>query len=172
MSGPIRRNVAHLSDAERAAYAQALRDVDMQAYADGVSYWDKQDQIHEGTHNHNGNSFVPWHRELVNRFEKLLQQVNPDMALHYWDWTQDPRAADNGQGGTVNLCTDATFGTANGTVAGTLAPLHNNGNPVGARPTFGGPFTLPPQSVTRDCTPGAPPVAADAAILSSSDGLP
>jgi len=121
MSGPIRRNVAHLTTAEREAYAQAIRDVDLQTYADGVSFWDKQDQIHEGTHNHGGNSFIPWHRELVNRFEKLLQQVNPDMALHYWDWTQDPRAADDGQGGVVDLTTNTTFGTASGLVAGTLA---------------------------------------------------
>ena len=171
MTGPIRRNVAHLTLAERQAYAQALRDVDLQAYADGVSYWDKQDQIHEGTHNHNGNSFVPWHRELVNRFEKLVQQVNPDMALHYWDWTQDPRSADDGQGGIVNLTTDDTFGTANGTVIGTLAPLHNGGNAAGARPTFGGPFTLPPVTITRGCAPGAPPVASDADILTSTDGI-
>ncbi len=149
MSGPVRRNVAHLTDTEREEFAQALRDVDMQTYADGVSFWDKQDQIHEGTHNHGGNSFVPWHRELVNRFEKLIQQVNPDMAMHYWDWTQDPRAADDGQGGTVNLCTDATLGTANGTVVGTLGSLHNSGNATGARPSFGGPFTSPPVIITR-----------------------
>lgn len=172
MAGPIRRNVAHLSAAERQAYAQALRDVDLQAYADGVSYWDKQDQIHEGTHNHNGNSFVPWHRELVNRFEKLVQQVDPDMALHYWDWTQDPRAADDGEGGVVDLMTDDTFGTADGTVAGTLAPLHNGGDAAGARPTFGGPFTLPPVEITRGCAPGAPPVASDADIMASTDGIP
>lgn len=171
MAGPIRRNVAHLTAAEREAYAQALRDVDLQAYADGVSYWDKQDQIHEGTHNHNGNSFIPWHRELVNRFEKLVQQVDPDMALHYWDWTQDPRAADDGQGGAVDLMTDAAFGTANGMVAGTLAPLHNGGAAAGARPTFGGPFTLPPVEITRGCAPGAPPVPSDAAIVSSTDGI-
>lgn len=171
MAGPIRRNVAHLSAAERQAYAEALRDVDVQAYADGVSYWDKQDQIHEGTHNHNGNSFIPWHRELVNRFEKLIQQVNPDMALHYWDWTQDPRAADDGQGGVVDLMTDDTFGTASGMVAGTLAPLHNGGNAAGARPTFGGPFTLPPVEITRGCAPGAPPVASDADIIGSTDGI-
>jgi hypothetical protein len=171
MAHPIRRNVAHLSQAERQAYAEALRDVDLQTFADGVSYWDKQDQIHEGTHNHNGNSFVPWHRELVNRFEKLVQQVNPDMALHYWDWTQDPRAADDGQGGVVNLCTDDTFGTANGMVSGTLAPLHNGGDANGARPSFGGPFTQPPQAITRDCNPGAPPVATDDDIITSSDGL-
>ena len=172
MAGPVRRNVAHLTAAERQAYAQALRDVDLQAYADGVSYWDKQDQIHEGTHNHQGNSFIPWHRELVNRFEKLIQQVNPDMALHYWDWTQDPRAAGDGQGGTVNLMTDATFGTANGMVAGTLAPLHNGGNAAGARPTFGGPFTQPPVAITRGCQLGAPPVASDATIIGSTDGIP
>ena len=172
MAGPIRRNVAHLTAAERQAYAQALRNVDLQAYADGVSYWDKQDQIHEGTHNHGGNSFIPWHRELVNRFEKLVQQVDPDMALHYWDWTQDPRAADDGQGGTVDLMTDTTFGTANGTVAGTLGPLHNGGNAMGARPSFGGPFTLPPATITRGCGPGAPPVASDAGILASANALP
>lgn len=170
MTGPVRRNVAHLTATEREEFAQALRDVDLHAYDDGVSYWDKQDQIHEGTHNHQGNSFVPWHRELVNRFEKLIQQVNPDMALHYWDWTQDPRAADDGQGGTVNLCTDTTFGTANGMVAGTLGPLHNGGSTTGARPTFGGPFTLPPAAITRGCAAGAPGVASDSTILSSSDG--
>jgi Common central domain of tyrosinase/von Willebrand factor type A domain len=172
MAGPVRRNVAHLTPAERQAYAQALRDVDLQSYADGVSYWDKQDQIHEGTHNHQGNSFIPWHRELVNRFEKLIQQVNPDMALHYWDWTQDLRAADDGQGGTVDLMTNATFGTANGMVAGTLAPLHNGGNTAGARPTFGGPFTQPPAAITRGCQPGAPPVASNANIIGSTAGVP
>ncbi len=171
MSGPVRRNVAHLTDTEREEFAQALRDVDMQTYADGVSFWDKQDQIHEGTHNHGGNSFVPWHRELVNRFEKLIQQVNPDMAMHYWDWTQDPRAADDGQGGTVNLCTDATLGTANGTVVGTLGSLHNSGNATGARPSFGGPFTSPPVIITRDCAPGAPGIASDATVLSASNGI-
>jgi hypothetical protein len=171
MARPVRRNIAHLTQAEREAFAAALRQVDLQTYADGVSYWDKQDQIHESTHNHGGNSFVPWHRELCNRFERLLQLVNPDMALHYWDWTQDPRAADDGNGGTVNLCTDTAMGTANGMVAGTLAPLHNGGNAAGARPTFGGPFTLPPQAITRDCNAGAPGVAPDATILASSNAV-
>ena len=88
---PIRRNIAHLTPAEREQFVDAIRQIDLLAYPDGVSYWDKQDQIHQGTHNHGGNSFIPWHRELCNRFEKLLQQVDPDVALHYWDWTEDPR---------------------------------------------------------------------------------
>lgn len=73
----VRRNVAHLSPAERQHFVDVIRQADLLAYADGVSYWDKQDQIHQGTHNHNGPSLVPWHRELCNRFEKLLQQVDP-----------------------------------------------------------------------------------------------
>ena len=90
MSTPVRRNFAHLTDAERDAYIAAVQQADLLSYADGVSYWDKQDQIHQSTHNHGGNSFLPWHRELVNRYEALLQQANPDVALHYWDWTEDP----------------------------------------------------------------------------------
>lgn len=100
---PIRRNIAHLTPAEREHFVDVIRQVDLLSYSHGVSYWDEQDQIHQGTHNHGGNSFLPWHRELCNRFEKLVQQVDPDVALHYWDWTEDPRASDAGQGGTVNL---------------------------------------------------------------------
>jgi hypothetical protein len=51
---PIRRNFAHLSAAERAAYIEAVRQADLHAFSDGVSYWDKQDQIHQSTHNHGG----------------------------------------------------------------------------------------------------------------------
>ena len=33
-----------------------------------------------------------WHRELRNRYERLLQEIDPDVALHYWDWATDPLA--------------------------------------------------------------------------------
>ena len=168
---PIRRNFAHLTDAERQAYVAAVRAIDLRLYGDGVSYWDKQDQIHQGTHNHQGPSFIPWHRELCNRYEKLLQQVDPDVALHYWDWTVDPRNAPDGQGGTVNLCTDALMGTANGLVAGTLAPLHNGDVDAGSRDATGNP-AAPPRAIRRNCASGAPPVPADATIIHVADGLP
>lgn len=171
MTGPVRRNFAHLSAAEQQAYIDAVLQADLRKYSDGVSYWDKQDQIHEGTHNHGGNSFVPWHRELVNRYEALLQQSNPDVALHYWDWTQDPRAASNGQGGTVALLSSALLGTASGRLDGPLASLHNGGVLAGSRDQTGS-FTDPPREVTRACQPGAPAVPSDASIISSSDGVP
>ena len=58
----------------------------------GVSWWFKQDEIHQATHVHGGPEFLPWHREIVNRFEAMLREINPLLSLHYWDWTQDPRA--------------------------------------------------------------------------------
>ena len=67
----IRRNIATISQAERDRFRDAILQLDMtKIYPDGVSYWDKQDQIHQATHVHGGPSFLPWHRELCNRFEK------------------------------------------------------------------------------------------------------
>ena len=82
-----------------------------------VSFWFKQDEIHQATHVHSfpgfrGIAFLPWHRELVNRFEALLREVDPEVSLHYWDWTTDPNP--DGGGGAVNLFTSHFMGTANG----------------------------------------------------------
>ena len=90
MANAVRRNVAKISQAERDRFRDAIVALDGMAYPDGVSFWDKQDAIHQATHVHGGPAFVPWHRELCNRFEALLQQVDPTVALHYWDWTTDP----------------------------------------------------------------------------------
>ena len=171
MSNPVRRNIAHLTPAEIEHFVDVVRQVDNLYYPDGVSYWDKQDQIHQHTHNHGGNSFIPWHRELVNRFESLLQQVDPDIALHYWDWTDDPRVADDGNGGTVNLLSAQFFGTSNGLVDGPLADLHNGDVFAGSREDTGS-WVDPPRAIQRFCIPGAPAVASDAAIMASTDGIP
>lgn len=52
---------------------------------------------------HGGPAFLARHRELVNRLEAQIRQIDPQLSLHYWDWTTDPRASPDGQGGTVNL---------------------------------------------------------------------
>ncbi len=57
--------------------------------AGGVSYWFKQDEIHQATHVHGGAAFLPWHRELINRFEGMLRLADKDLSLHYWDWNED-----------------------------------------------------------------------------------
>ena len=169
MAHPVRRNIAHLTAAERQAYVDAVLQADLHTFADGVSYWDKQDQIHQSTHNHGDNSFIPWHRELVNRYEALLRQSNPDVALHYWDWTEDPRAASDGQGGTVDLTDPSLFGSFAGMLNGVLASLHNGGTLAGSREDTGDPAD-PPQSVQRSAAAGNPGIASDQTIITASDG--
>ncbi|MBW4671404.1 MAG: tyrosinase family protein [Cyanomargarita calcarea GSE-NOS-MK-12-04C] len=40
---------------------------------------------------HENAGFLPWHREYLDRFEKALQSVNPNVTIPYWDWA-DPRS--------------------------------------------------------------------------------
>src|SRR5262249_16249544 len=113
----IRRNVAEITQAERDSLRNAfltLNDVGSEAYSDGVTKWFKQDQIHMATHVHafppyRGIAFLPWHREICNRFELLLREVDPQLSLHYWDWTTDPRTTPAG-----GLFTPSFMGSASG----------------------------------------------------------
>jgi hypothetical protein len=107
----IRRNVAKISQQERDRLRDAFLALDTSKfYPDGVSVFDKQEDIHKAGHPggsdvHSGPAFLPWHRELCNRLESALREVDPEISLHYWDWTTDPRASDNGAGGTTDLFT-------------------------------------------------------------------
>jgi len=95
----IRRNIATVSQQERDRFRDAIIALNNNKTfpgartdfpAGGVSYWFKQDEIHQATHVHSTPAFLPWHRELCNRFEAMLREVDPDLSLHYWDWNQDP----------------------------------------------------------------------------------
>ena len=112
----IRRNIAQVDPAERAMFRDAILEMHQRYYPGsrtdtppgGVSWWFKQDEIHQATHVHGGPEFLPWHRELTNRFEELLRQINPQLSLHYWDFKDDPRNIPNGNigggaSGLVNL---------------------------------------------------------------------
>ncbi len=99
----IRRDVATVSPEERKLLLDAFLKLDTtKFYLDGVSYWDKQEDIHKNAHFagldvHYGPAFIPWHRVLVNRLEELLREIHPEISLHYWNWTTDPRAASAGR---------------------------------------------------------------------------
>lgn len=118
----IRRNIATVSPDERNRFLNCILKLDSMAYPDRVSYWDKQEQIHKNAHLggedvHEGPGFLPWHRELVNRFERLLRKVDSQISLHYWDWTYDPRHCPDGKGEFVNLFStgpDGFMGSADG----------------------------------------------------------
>ncbi len=170
MAKPVRRNIAHLTDAERTKYIDAVVKADQRFWSGGpVSYWDFQDLSHQTTHVHGGPKFLLWHRELCNRWEALLQEIDPDVALHYWDWTTDPRSSPNGAGGTTDLSADSFMGTMTGNVAGKLLPLHNQGVLAGSRDQTGQPQD-PPQTLLRSMPVGPGTIATDASILSSSVG--
>src|SRR5439155_10117252 len=108
----IRRNIATVSAQERNRFRDALLALNGKFFpgapsdfpAGAVSYWFKQDEIHQATHVHGSPAFLPWHRELCNRFEAMLREVDPDLSLHYWDWNTDP----------AGLFTATFMGSANG----------------------------------------------------------
>lgn len=111
----IRRNIGYVDRSEREMLRDAFLELNHRFFPGsrtdspapgGVSWWFKQDEIHQATHVHEGPEFIPWHREIVNRLEEMLRQINPQLSLHYWDWTQDPRSIPNanlGEGRTGNL---------------------------------------------------------------------
>lgn len=111
----IRRDIATVNDFERRRLRDAIVALNSRFYpGDLVSWWMKQDAIHMATHIHEGPRFLPWHRELTNRFEALLQEVDPNVTLHYWDWQNDPRHAPTGRGDFVDLFTSDFMGSAQG----------------------------------------------------------
>ncbi|WP_211482578.1 hypothetical protein [Arthrobacter sp. OV608] len=85
----IRGNIASVDPSERALLRDAFLELNRRFYPGnrgdgvpgGVSWWFKQDEVHQATHVHNGPAFLPWPRELVKRFEQLLRQVNPSAVL-------------------------------------------------------------------------------------------
>ena len=147
----IRRNVAKVCPDERIILKKAFIALNNtenfrypgkrndKPFTGGVSYWFKQDEIHQATHVHGGPAFLPWHRELCNRFEKLLGKYDDRLRLHYWDWNTDPDAAPDEQGNPLDLFTKDFMGNADGDVddgyAGEpwLSANFYNPNPKGDR---------------------------------------
>src|SRR5476649_2957058 len=94
----IRRNIATVSQEERDLFIDAIKQLTQRFYNGNrndsppghVSYWFKQDEIHDSTHVHGCPAFLPWHREMCNRFEASLREIHPELSLHYWDWNVDP----------------------------------------------------------------------------------
>jgi len=133
----IRRDIATISDEERTLFINAIKSLDdptssfvygnnagnEAADASGnITYWDMQEQIHKDGHAHGvdvhfGPAFIPWHRSLINHFEKLLREVDPRLSLHYWDWTTDPRTT---IGDRVDLFTTSFMGSATGNAGSPL----------------------------------------------------
>jgi len=161
----IRRNIAQVSEEERLRFLSAILALDStKVYGDGVTYWDKQEDIHKDAHAagqdvHTGPAFLPWHRELCNRFEALIRDVDPALSLHYWDWTTDPRHTPDGKGGFVNLFSTSFMGSSSGDAGYPLQDFES---------TEGGGHT----KIWRDLIAGAPAIGSDNSIVTAGNALP
>ena len=161
----VRRNVARISAGERHRLRDAFIAMDTtKVFPDGVTFWDKQEQIHKAAHAggqdvHSGPGFLPWHRELCNRLEAMLRQVDPTLSLHYWDWTTNPTSAAGG----ANLFTSDFMGAAHGAAG---PPLQHFESTEGAELGSGH------NVIWRDLSLGAPPVPPDASVVTNGDTAP
>lgn len=94
----VRRNIRMVSADERARFVRALLALQgrapLDAPAPAAPYdgtpWGGLDRIMRTAAAHRGAGFLPWHRGLCHRFERMLRAVDPALSLHYWDWNQDP----------------------------------------------------------------------------------
>lgn len=168
----VRRNLSTVALAERKMLRDAILELHKRYYLGsktdplpgGVSWWFKQDEIHQATHVHNGPEFLPWHREILNRFEELIREINPLLSLHYWDWTEDAGF----------LFTSDFMGSGNGDVGEPW--LSARFYVPGADPYRGGPFDTahnnpvdPPRTLTRAYSGGRFTQAQDVAVTNATD---
>lgn len=129
----IRKNVAHLSASEKAAFVKAVvglkgRPSVLHPGEPGFSRFDDYPEIHMNAMManpgwaHRGPGFFPWHRELLLQFENELVSVDSSVTIPYWDWT-DPNSfpfttdflGTNGSGANGKV-TDGPFASSSGWV--------------------------------------------------------
>lgn len=168
----VRRNLSTVDPAERKMLRDAILELHKRYYLGsktdpipgGVSWWFKQDEIHQATHVHGGPEFLPWHREIVNHFEELIREINPLLSLHYWNWTENASF----------LFTPDFMGNASGDAGEPWLSAHFY--VPGADPYRGGPFDTthnnpvdPPRELTRAYAGGTFTTMQDDAVTNASD---
>jgi hypothetical protein len=165
-----RRNLSKISNQERDLLLKAFIALNNQPecryagsrddkpFVGGVTFWFKQDEIHQATHVHRGPAFLTWHRELCKRFENNLRLANPDVSLHYWDWNEDPAETTDEDGKALNLFTPSFMGSGTGEAEEPwLSAGFYNPSPTGENYRGTDAFDLehsnpadPPLTLTRD----------------------
>jgi hypothetical protein len=120
-------------------------------FPDAVSYWHKQQAVHNHVVTytqpsfaaHGNDGFLPWHREFLHRYEILLREAYPRLTLFYWDWTTNP---------SLSARITGAMGSFSGSIG---APLNVLGGPTVRRFTGTWPTALTP-TATTDTTVTAP----------------
>jgi len=85
----LRKNYRSLTATEKARFIDALK----QLKANGtVNQFASMHAAHFTMNIHRSSHFLPWHREMLLRFERELQKSHPDIAIPYWDSSTDGSA--------------------------------------------------------------------------------
>uniref|UniRef100_A0A183C149 ShKT domain-containing protein n=1 Tax=Globodera pallida TaxID=36090 RepID=A0A183C149_GLOPA len=79
----LRKEYRMLTDDERARYHAALKAIKKSGEYDNFARIHSDPAIVGGAHS--GPAFLPWHREYLKRMEIALRQVDPTIAIPYWD---------------------------------------------------------------------------------------
>ena len=84
-----RKNFTSLTSDERDALGNAFNGL----YGGGSNSFlvEANAQLHAQYFNngiHWGPAFMPWHRDFLRKFEIALREIEPDVSLPFWDWTQ------------------------------------------------------------------------------------
>jgi tyrosinase len=87
----IRKNYRSLSNVERDRFVQALQHVKSNGIVDQFA---TLHATHFSHGIHRSSHFLPWHRELLRRFENALRTHHPDVTIPYWDSTVDRSPSD------------------------------------------------------------------------------
>ncbi|VDK30161.1 unnamed protein product [Gongylonema pulchrum] len=76
-----------LTDEERERFHNAIIQLKRSGEYDTMALIHGQAAVSGGAHS--GPAFLPWHREFMKRFEIALRQIDPSVAVPYWDSTLD-----------------------------------------------------------------------------------
>jgi tyrosinase len=90
----VRKDQSTLTDQERSDFVDAVLALKNRFEGGStISVYDEFVNLHAAamtTHFiHDGTVLFPWHRQLLDLFERELQTINPQVTIPYWNWAVD-----------------------------------------------------------------------------------
>ncbi|PVU85806.1 hypothetical protein BB559_006812 [Furculomyces boomerangus] len=81
----VRKELSTMTSSEWNRFASANRIMYQRGWFTGLA------QIHNdyAMEIHGSGFFFPWHRRFVTHYQLLLQRIDPNIVIPYWDWTSN-----------------------------------------------------------------------------------